>query len=90
MSDLNSLIFPLSAISLRTALMNDELVILSITSICIALVVRHVNIIAHLLLKARPPLVLLDVISQGPKVSTPTEVKGGPGVKRSHGRSAIF
>ena len=37
--------------------MNDELVILSITSICITLVVRHVNIIVHLLLKARPPLI---------------------------------
>jgi hypothetical protein len=56
----------------------------------IALVVRHVNITAHHLLLACPPRVLRAKTSHGPKQSTPTLVKGGPGSNLSCGRFAIF
>lgn len=55
----------------------------SASSIWILLDTKRVNRIAHLLLVAIPPHVHLAVTSQGQKVSTPTSVNGGPGVKRS-------
>lgn len=70
--------------------MKDELLRDSITSICIALVVMHVNKISQRLLFADLPLVLRVRICQGPKVSKPTYVKGGPGISLSAGKSAIF
>lgn len=39
---------------------------------------------------ANPPRVRLAVTFQGPNVSTPTNVNGGPRVKRSFGMLAIF
>lgn len=57
---------------------------------CTALLVKHVNKIAHLLALATPPLVFLAVTSQGPKVSTPTYVNGGDGLHRKSGIFPIF
>jgi hypothetical protein len=74
---------------LRAFINADELID-STSYMSIDLVTRQVKIIAHRFDCALPPRVLRVVICQGPKVSTPTFVKGGDGSSLSEGRSAIF
>ena len=90
LSDLIHLTGPRIDKNLRKAFMNDELDISSTTSTWIALVDKHVKMIPHLLLLAEPPRVFRALTCHGPNASIPIEVKGGPGVNRSVGTSAIF
>ena len=73
-SDRNSLICLLIAINLLKALMNEDEVKSSITSICTARDVRQENIIAHRFPWAYPPRVRRVTICHGPNVSTQTFV----------------
>lgn len=75
-SERNSLTEPRIEINLLRAFMNAEDYISSITSMCMALIVKHVNWTAHRLDKACPPRVRLDTTDQVQKTSTPTYVKG--------------
>lgn len=69
--------------------MNDDELSSSITSMCMALVERHVNNRAQRLLLAWPPLVLRVTTDHGPNVSIPTDEKGGLGDTLSSGKSDI-
>lgn len=75
LSERNSLTGPRIVINRRKALINDETDNSSTSSMCIALVLRHVKSAAHRLLFAAPPLVILVRISHGPFISTPTNEK---------------
>lgn len=75
----NSLTLPLRQTIRRTALTRADEERYSTTSMWMALMTRQVNKIAHRLLFAVPPLVRLVTTEEGPKVSTPTYVKGGAG-----------
>ena len=90
LSERSKINVPLMDINLRSAFMNEEEDISSISSICTALIDRQVNNTAHLLLLATLPQVFLVIISHGPKTSTPTQLNGGDGVTRSSGRSPII
>ena len=81
---------PHKARNLHNALIKLEESIDSISSMCMALVVRQVNSTAQRLLFATPPLVHRALTYQGLKTSRPTSLNGGAGVNRSTGRSAFF
>lgn len=68
----NSFIFPLFDVKRHKALMNDEVVISSITSMWTPRHDRHANNTAHYLEFAEPPRVQRVTASKGPKQSTPT------------------
>jgi len=68
----------------------EELFSCSTTSMCASRVVRHVKRMYQRLFLAWPSLLRRVTIDQGPNVSTPTFVNGGPGSRRSLGRSAII
>lgn len=80
---------PRIAKNLLKALMKLEVFRDSITSMWTALMFRHVNSTAHLLLSANPPLVFQADTDQGPNTCSPTCVKGGSALSLSLGRSAI-
>lgn len=88
-SDQNSVTLPLIAMKRRSALIKDDVLSYSMTSICMALELRQVKRIDQRLLLAWPPLVRRAITDHGPKASTPTFVNGGPGSRRSAGRSDI-
>jgi len=90
LSERRSLAGPRIEKNLINALIKLSVYILSISSICTALVNMHVNNTAQRLLWAQPPLVRRVTIFHGPNTSKPTVVKGGSGVTRSAGKSAIF
>lgn len=81
---------PLIEINLLSALMNEDELSSSTTSRWTLRVVKQVKIMAQRFEFAAPPRVFLVIMVQGPKVSMPTLVNGGPGMMRSSGRSAIF
>lgn len=76
--------------NLLSALMKLDVDIVSMSSMCTALVDMQVKSTAQRLLSALPPLVRRVVTVQGPKTSSPTLVNGGIGVSLSTGKSAIF
>lgn len=90
LSDRICLAGPLIAKNLRIALMQLEVSIDSMTSMCTPLVVIHVKSIAHLLLFAAPPHVRRVTTDHGPNTSNPTYENGGHVSSLSGGRSAIF
>lgn len=69
-SDLSVLMGPLIAVNCLRPLMKIAVVMVSRTSICTALVLKQVNMAAHRLLSAWPPLVLRAVTIHGPKTFT--------------------
>lgn len=81
---------PLIEINLLSALMNEDELSSSTTSRWTLRVVKQVKIMAQRFELAAPPRAFLVKMVQGPKVSMPTLVNGGPGMMRSSGRSAIF
>lgn len=74
----------------RQAFMKLEVDMDSNTSMCVALVLMHVNNTAHRLLSALPPRERRVTMLHGPKTSSPTWVKGGSEVSLSTGSGAIF
>ena len=89
-SDLSVLMGPLMAVKRLRPLMKLEVVMVSITSMCTALVLRQVKMTAHRLFSAWPPLVLREVTVHGPNTSNPTCVNGGSTESLSEGKSDIF
>lgn len=83
-SDRSFLTFPRMAKFFRYGWCIMSLTWIPSTSIWLALVVKHVNIIAHRLLSA--PLVLHVTIDQGLKVSIPMALNGGPWVTLDDGK----
>lgn len=77
LSDLNNFTFPLLAVKRLSAFINGDDGISSSTSICNDRVTRQVNKAVHLLVFAEDPLLFSVMTSHGPKMTTPTEVKGG-------------
>lgn len=74
---------PLIEINLLSALMNEDELSSSTTSRWTLRVVKQVKIMAQRFEFAAPPRVFLVIMVQGPKVSMPTLVNGGPGMMRS-------
>ena len=85
LSDLMNLTFPLQAMNLHNASMNELVSIKFPTSIWIALLLRQVNNIPYLLISDH-----LSLMMKGPNMSTPQYVNGGASVILSIRRLAIF
>lgn len=77
LSDLICEAGPVMEKNLRRAFMKLDALSVSITSMRTARTQRQVNITAHLLPFACPPLVRRLITSQGPNTSKPTYVNGG-------------
>ena len=80
-----TLIFTLLAIYRRRACMKESVSILQVHSICTALLANHVKSAPYLLSSFLP-----SFIRNGPNISTPQLVNGGPSNVLSFVRSAIF
>ena len=76
---------PLLAINCHSACMKESVSILQVYSICTALLAKHVKSALYLLSSFLP-----SFIRNGPNISTPQLVNGGPSNVLSFGRSAIF
>ncbi len=84
-SDSNSAGLPLREINRLKAIRNESVSRLVKTSMCTALVVKHLNTISHLFSLRRPILT-----KKGPKQSIPVEKNGGQcRRRRAGGRSAM-
>lgn len=90
LSDLKCCTCPRIATNLRKALINEELLSISMSSTWTARDTKHVKRMAQRLGFFYIPRVFLTTIGQGPKTSIPTKVNGGPVSNRSLGSSAIL
>lgn len=81
---------PLTAKKHHRAFIQLDKSIDSITSMCTAPELKQLNLMAHLLLSACPPLVRRVVTDQGPNTSSPTYLKGGFELFRREVHHALF
>ena len=80
-----NLMFPLLAINRCRACMNKFISMLHVDSVCTALLTKHVKSSPYLLTSFVP-----SIIRNGPNISLPKLVNGGPSNVLSFSQSAIF